>query len=470
MIAFAELAVTTNFSFLRGGSHPEEMVRQAHALGLAAIAVADRNSFAGIVRGHQMAKEVGLPYRFGVRLVFADGTPDILAWPTDRAAYGRLCRLLTRGKRRAEKGACTITIDDLLEWGEGQVLGVMSGRGEDAALSATLARLVEAFPGSVRLMAAMTYGAGDRRRLARLKALSDRHLSQLCATNDVHFHHPDRRMLQDVLTAIREHVTIGEAGELLAANAERYLKPAKEIARLFDGLPEAVAESLRIFEQLNFSLDELAYQYPDEPTGAGPTPQAALVKLAWEGAKRRWPDGVPPRIRTNIDHELRLIEQLEYAPYFLTVHDIVEFARSRGILCQGRGSAANSAVCFCLGITEVDPERIDLLFERFISPERDEPPDIDVDFEHERREEVIQYIYDKYGRDRAGLAATVITYRARSAIREVGKAFGLSRGCIVGALSGSIWGWSIEAIDPKEARRIGLDPEARNVQQTGFSG
>ncbi len=464
MTAFYELAVTSNFSFLRGGSHPEEMVRQAHKLGLAGIAIADRNSFAGVVRGHLMAKEAGLSYRVGVRLVFTDGSPDVFAWPTDRDAYGRLCRLLTLGKRRAEKGDCLLTLADLLDWGEGQMLGVMPGVQLDALLTATLEQLAAAFPGAVRLMAAMTYGPGDRRRLARLKALAEKHRTPLCATNDVHIHHPDRRPLLDVLTAIRAHVTVAEAGRRLAANAERHLKSAAEMARLFRDYPEAVAESVEVFSRLNFSLDELAYQYPDEPTGAGPTPQAALIRLTEEGAQRRWPNGVPAKIRGHIEHELQLIEQLEYAPYFLTVYDIVRFARSKGILCQGRGSAANSAVCFCLGITEVDPERIDLLFERFISPERNEPPDIDVDFEHERREEVIQYIYEKYGRDRAGLAATVISYRSRSAIREVGKAFGLSDD-VIGALSGSIWGWSSDGIKPEEAARIGLDPEARNVRQ-----
>ncbi|MHA1560158.1 MAG: error-prone DNA polymerase, partial [Alphaproteobacteria bacterium] len=368
------------------------------------------------------------------------------------------------GKRRAEKGECEIYLSDLIDWSEGLILGVMPGERLDAPLSETLVRLAEEHPGPVRLMAAMTYGPGDRRRLARLRTLASKHRTPLCATNDVHFHHPDRRELQNVLTAIREHVTIAEAGRLLAANAERHLKSTEEMVWLFRDHCDAIAESIRIFEELKFSLDELQYQYPDEPTGVGPTPQAALVKLTEEGAKRRWPNGIPAKVQGHIDHELQLIEQLEYAPYFLTVYDIVRFAREKGILCQGRGSAANSAVCFCLGITEVDPERIDLLFERFISPERNEPPDIDVDFEHERREEVIQYIYEKYGRDRAGLAATVISYRSRSAIREVGKVFGLSDDTI-GALSGSIWGWSIEAIDPKEARRIGLDPEARNVQQ-----
>ncbi len=464
MTPFAEIAVATNFSFLRGASHPEELVRRAKEIGLAGIAVADRNSFAGVVRGHMMAKELGYPYRIGCRLVFNDGSPDILAWPTNRAAYGRLCRLLTVGKRRAQKGACWIGLPDLLAWGEGQILGVMPPVRLDAALPATLGRLAEAFPGAVRLMAAMTYGSGDRRRVARLRALAVRFGTPLVATNDVAYHHPDRRPLQDVLTAIREHVTIAEAGRRLAANAERHLKPEAEMRRLFRDDPEAIAESGRIFERLSFSLGELAHLYPDEPTGAGPTPQIALERLTGEGIQFRYPAGISDKIRKQIDHELRLIDQLNYAQYFLTVYDIVRYAREKGILCQGRGSAANSAVCYCLGITEVNPDKTELLFERFISPERKEPPDIDVDFEHERREEVIQYIYEKYGRERAGLAATVISYRTRSAIREVGKAFGLSDDTI-GALSGSVWGWSEEGVKAAEAQRIGLDPEARNVRQ-----
>ena len=464
MTAFAELAVTSNFSFLRGGSHPEELVRQAKELGLAGIAIVDRNSFAGVVRGHLIAKEVGLPYRVGCRLVFNDRSPDVITWPRDRAAYGRLCRLLTLGKRRAEKGECDIALTDLLEWGEGQIFGIMPSIRLDGRLSEALVRLGDVFPGSVRLMATMNYGSGDRRRLTRLKALAERCRVPLIASNDAHFHHPHRRVLQDVLTAIREHVTLAEAGALLASNAERHLKSVAEMTQLFSDIPDAIAEGMRVFERLDFSLDELSYQYPDEPTGIGPTPQIALEKLTEEGARFRYPDGVPAKVQAHLDHELKLIAQLEYAPYFLTVYDIVRFARSKGILCQGRGSAANSAVCFCLRITEVDPDRVDLLFERFISPERNEPPDIDVDFEHERREEVIQYIYEKYGRDRAGLAATVISYRSRSAIREVGKVFGLSDDTI-GALSGSIWGWSIDGIKPEEAKRIGLDPEARNVRQ-----
>jgi error-prone DNA polymerase len=526
MTRFAELAITTNFSFLRGGSHPEELVMRAAALGLAGIAVTDRNTLAGVVRGHVQAKETGFRCAVGARLAFRDGTPDILAWPTDRAAYGRLCRLLTRGNRRAAKGDCHLDLPDLLEWGKGMMLGVMPGRdpghlpladagrfvppsrsvprladnarsagsvetivdgrhdaGHDGSLAgsrlargravdepvkhhltATLAALREAFPENVRLMASRLYGPDDRRRLAHLDRLARHFGIPLLATNDVLYHVPERRPLQDVLTCIREHRTIFDAGRLLEANAERHLKDAAEMARLFADLPEAVAESRAVLERLAFSLDELRYQYPDEPTGDAASPQEALIRLVEEGARQRYPDGVPNKVRAALDHELRLIGELNYAPYFLTVHDIVRFAKEKGILAQGRGSAANSAVCFVLGITEVDPDRSELLFERFISAERNEPPDIDVDFEHERREEVIQYIYAKYGRHRAGLAATVISYRTRSAVREVGKVFGLSDDTI-SALSGTIWGWSSAGVREADIRRIGLDPAERTMRQ-----
>ena len=537
MTSFAELAVTTNFSFLRGGSHPEEMVAQGLDLGLAGLAVADRNTVAGVVRGHVMAKEKGARFAPGARLVFRDGTPDVLAWPMHRAGWGNLCRLLTLGNRRAPKGECHLDLSDLLAWGKGLMLGVMPGRriqvgnayplparlarglpvpgrggsasrsthvplrrvdavdqaasplpGEERdrvrgdrldqvdnrltvidgmpgdPLPTTLAALHDAFPGNVRLMASRLYGAGDRRRLALLERLARHAGVPLLATNDVLYHVPERRPLQDVLTCIREHSTLAVAGRRLEANAERHLKDAAEMARLFREHPEAVAESVAVLERLGFSLDQLRYNYPDEPTGDAASPQEALIRHTEEGARQRYPDGIPEKVRKAIAHELALIESRQYAPYFLTVHDIVRFARGRGILCQGRGSAANSAVCYCLGITEVNPETSDLLFERFISPERDEPPDIDVDFEHERREEVMQYIYGKYGRERAGIAATVISYRTRSAVREVGKVFGLSDDTI-GALSGTIWGWSSAGVRAADIARVGLDPEERTMRQ-----
>jgi DNA-directed DNA polymerase III PolC len=457
---YLEFAVASNFSFLRGASHPEELMVQAASIGLAGIGLCDRNSVAGVVRAHLARREQNLALRYhpGARLVFADGTPDILSFPRDRAAWGRLTRLLTIGNLRAEKGECLLHLDDFLAHLEGLELIAMNG---DARL---LSMLHSAAPGRVRLAASMLYRGGDRARLKRCVELARESHVPLIAVNDVHFHHPDRRPLADVLTCIREKVTIDRAGRKLAANAERFLKPPEEMARLFREVPEAIAETMKLSEALAFSLDELRYEYPDEQVDGFYNAQDALTHLVHEGAARRYPQGVPEKVRAGIAHELALIAQLDYAPYFLTVYDIVRFARSQGILCQGRGSAANSAVCFCLGVTEVDPDRADLLFERFISPERREPPDIDVDFEHERREEVIQYIYGKYGRERAGIAATVISYRGRSAIREVGKAFGLSEDTI-GALSSSIWGGGGGSVSQDAVKRTGLDPESRRMQQ-----
>ncbi|ESR26094.1 error-prone DNA polymerase [Lutibaculum baratangense] len=458
MLPFAELCTTTNFSFLRGASHAEELVRQAALLKLRGLGVVDRNTLSGIVRAHSAAKEIGLPFRVGTRLVFADGTPNIFAWPRDRAAYGRLCRLLTLGNRRAKKGDCELTLQDLLAHGEGVELAFAPLRsGRVSPLVEPLKILAEAFPDHVRLAASMGYGGADRRHLGGLVALGQEAGVKLLATNDPIYHVAARRELQDVVTCIREGTTLAAAGRRLEVNAERHLKSPREMARLFRDLPEAVAETVALMQRLVFSLDELKYQYPDEPTGESATPAEELARLAWEGAAKRYPHGVPEKVKGLVAHELKLIGELQYEPYFLTVHDIVRFARSRGILCQGRGSAANSAVCFCLGVTEVDPERMDVLFERFVSAERREPPDIDVDFEHERREEVIQYIYQRYGRERAGIAATVITYRARSALREVGKVFGLSED-VAGGLAGQVWGISREDIGQTDLKRRGLDP------------
>jgi error-prone DNA polymerase len=412
------------------------------------------------VRAHLAKREQNLSLRYhpGARLVFADGTPDILAYPRDRAGWGRLCRLLTVGNLRAKKGDCTLYLDDLLA----HVFGLeLIATGGPAQL---LARLREAAPHRVQLAASMLYRGRDRSRLARMKELARTANVPLLAINDVICHHPDRRPLADVLACIREKTTIDRAGRKLAVNAERHLKPPLEMVRLFRDAPEAIEETVRLSDALSFSLDELRYEYPDETLEGFDNAQDALAHLTYEGVSRRYPQGIPDRVRTNIEHELKLIAQLQYAPYFLTVYDIVRFARSQNILCQGRGSAANSAVCFCLGITEVDPDRADLLFERFISPERREPPDIDVDFEHERREEVIQYIYRKYGRERAGIAATVISYRGRSAIREVGKAFGFSEDTI-GALSSSIWGGGGGAVSKDAVTRTGLDPQSRRMRQ-----
>ncbi len=457
MTLYTELQVTSNFSFLRGASHPEELALAAAALGHYAIAITDRNSLAGVVRAHIAAKRAGIRLVVGARLDFAEDVPSLLCFPTNRAAYGRLTRLLTLGMRRAPKGECHLTLADLREHGEGQVLVTLSPERPDEAFAAALRRLRNDFKKNFYLSINHIYRGEDAQRLAILAELARTNEIPLVATNDVHAHTAARRPLQDVLTCIREHCTIHEAGFRLFANAERHLKAPEEMARLFRDYPEAVARTAEIAEACAFSLDELRYEYPIDPVPGGRTPQEELVRLTWIGADEHYPDGVPDKVRSKIEHELALIEQLDYAPYFLTVYDIVRFARSRDILCQGRGSAANSAVCYCLGITAVDPDRIDLLFERFVSTERNEPPDIDVDFEHERREEVIQYIYEKYGRERAGMTATVITYRSKSAVREVGKAMGFSEDSIL-ALQGAAWRRSWDEIQDTEIREVGLDP------------
>ena len=495
MPRYAELDVTTNFSFLRGGSHAEELVATAKALELEAIAVTDRNTLAGVVRAHLAAKEVGgIKFIVGARLDLQDA-PSLLTYPRDRAAYGRLCRLLTLGQRRAEKGQCTLFLDDVTSHAEGLIfialppddwthpsrLRFAPPQGEDAEILAfsnphaeerpkdasrstvssfesDLRQLRKALRAQLYLAARHCYRGDDRARIEALAQLARRVGLGLVATNAVLYHAPHRRPLQDVLTCIREKCTVAEAGFRLEANAERHLKPAHEMARLFKGYEDALERTREIAEACSFSLDELRYEYPDEPVPEGETPQSHLVDLTWAGARWRFPGGIPEKVRDTLEKELALIEELNYAPYFLTVHDIVHYARGLGILCQGRGSAANSAVCYCLAITNVDPTEIDLLFERFVSPERKEPPDIDVDFEHERREEVIQYIYARYGRDRAGIAATVISYRGRSAVREVGKALGLSEDTVA-ALATTIWGLSNAGLPDEYVRQAGLDPQ-----------
>jgi len=463
MTAYAELQVTTNFSFLEGASHPEELALTAAALGHRAIAVTDRNSLAGVVRAHKAAKEAGIRLVVGARIDPEDG-PSLLVFPTDRAAYGRLTRLITLGRRRAPKGECHLTRADVAAAGEGQVVLVLPPPTPSNGFAVDLAAYKEALPGPVFLAAQCLYRGADRQRLARLAALSRATGVPLVATNDVHYHSPDRRPLQDVLTCVRARCTIDEAGWRLAANAERHLKSGAEMARLFADHPEAVANIARVLKRCRFSLDELRYDYPEEVVTPGETPQQTLERLTWAGAAKRYGEAVPPDVVKRLHHELRLIGQLDYAPYFLTVEDIVRFARSQDILCQGRGSAANSAVCYVLGITAVDPARADLLFERFVSAARDEPPDIDVDFEHERREEVIQYIYEKYGRDRAGLTATVICYRGRGALRDVGKAMGLSAD-VVAKMAKSLWGWGSEGITDARVREAGLDPAEPRLRQ-----
>jgi error-prone DNA polymerase len=608
MSRYVESAVTSNFSFLSAASHPEELMAQAARLDLAGLGLCDRNSVAGVVRAHVAKREsdLALAYHPGARLVFADGTPDILAYPRNRAGWGKLCRLLTCGNRRAKKAGCLLYLQDLLahiadlelivmtrstldeqtsaarlkaadlddpsmhqrisqknregdtndsakimptfratngpalkivgsdlstlrsrvpaprtdpaslaeksrrEWAAGLehsriyphsattkqptlravvpadvaiptgrlktpplARASKTGRGlkkRDAALKkperllGLLHRLKHAAPGRIRLAASVDYSGSDQARLARLSALALQAEIPLIAINDVLYHTPERRPLQDVLTAIRAHVPLDAAGRRLSVNAERHLKTPAVMAWLFRSIPEAIEETCKLSARLTFSLDELAYQYPDTTRDGFASPQDALEHLSFAGAAERYPAGVPDRVRRTLEHELELIATLNYAPYFLTVYDIVRFARTEHILCQGRGSAANSAVCFCLGITEVDPDRVDLLFERFVSAERREPPDIDVDFEHERREEVIQHIYARYGREHAGIAATVISYRARSAVREVGQAFGLSQDA-VGTLASHIWGFGGDELPVEDLLRTGLDPQSPRVKK-----
>ena len=466
MLDYVELQVTTNFSFLRGASHAEELMETAAALGLAGIGVTDRNTLAGVVRAHSAALVKGLPLVVGCRLDLRDG-PSFLCFPEDRAAYGRLCRLLTFGQRRAEKGECELYLEDLFEAGKGQVLIVLPPDepvpGED--FERQLKQIVTRLDTPPYLALHHLFRGDDRRRLAALTNLSSRTGTLPVACNDVHYHVPARRRLQDVMTCIREGCTLADAGFRLMAHAERHLKPAHEMLRLFRGHESAIRRTVDIKERCQFSLQELQYDYPDEPVPPGKTPQSHLEDLTWAGAVERYPGGVPAKVRGILENELKLIATLNYAPYFLTVHDIVAYAKSKEILCQGRGSAANSAVCYCLGITAVDPTEVDLLFERFVSMERKEPPDIDVDFEHERREEVIQYVYQRYGRERAGLAATVITYRSRSAVREVGKVMGLPED-VTSALAGTVWGVSRGGMPETRVREVGLDPHEPTIKKT----
>jgi error-prone DNA polymerase len=467
-MTYAELDARSNFSFLEGGSSPAELVEQAKALGLAAIGVADRNSLAGVVRAHARAKKLGFRFLVGCRLVFRDGG-ELIVYPRDRAAYGRLCRLLSIGKSgvagwttdedapRIPKGECWLDFDQAVGLGEGMVALVPAPVSLDAAFEARLAAWRAAWPDRLYLAASVLHRGDDRARLARLAAIAARAGAPMVASNAVLYHHYERRPLQDVLTCIREKTTIDEAGFRLQANAERFLKTPAEMARLFRGHEGAVERTAEIVESCGFSLDELAYEYPDEPVPPGKTPQQHLQDLTFKGARKYFPDGLPTKIVETLRKELRLIRKVGYAAYFLTVHDIVAWAREPGreILCQGRGSAANSVVCYCLGITSVDPTKQDVLFERFISEQRSEPPDIDVDFEHERREQVMQYVYQRYGRHRAAICATVIHYRPRSAIRDVGKALGLTED-VTAALANTVWGSYGAKVEDEHVDATGL--------------
>lgn len=463
--AYAELAAATNFSFLRGASHPAEMVGQALALGMTGIGIADRNSVAGVVRAHvalRDAREKALAegmtqpdFRLlvGARLAFADGTPDIIAYPATRAGWGRLTRLLTLGNRRARKGECILHLADLIAHVGEVLLIVLPG-----ATEAQLVRLTEAAPGDVWLAAMMPRSGRDDRLLVRTQMLAAATGVPLIAINDALYATAGDRPLHDVLTAIRLGTTVQEAGRALEANAERHLKSPQEMARLFASCPEALAETQRLMARVDFTLDQLRYEYPHEPVPPGWEPQDWLEHLVMEAAHRRYGAVLPDKAQKLIGEEFALIRQENFAFYFLTVHDIVRYARERGILCQGRGSAANSIVCFLLGVTSVDPMEHNLLFSRFMSPERREPPDIDVDFEHERREEVIQYIYRRYGRERAGIAATVIHYRPRSAVREVGKALGLSED-VTARLASTVWGSYSSRYERDRVAESGFDPD-----------
>ncbi len=525
---YAELAVTTNFTFLTGASHPDEMVERAAELGHAAAAIADTNTLAGIVRAHVAAKEVGIPLAVGGRVVLgkrrSDGATErrskegvevsgcrgveggqeekghrdkgikgqseekarrsdsasdslslcpsvplsLLLFPTSRPAYSRLCRLLTLGKRRAPKGECHLTLEDVVEHIEGMLAVILPQRGDEEEIERAARALREVLGRDDLFLGARRAMAGDDgERLRAIADLSRRISVPLVGVNEALYHDPSRRALQDVLTCVRTGCTIEEAGLRLEASAERHLKPPREMACLLRDIPGAVERSAEVaLRAAAFSLDELKYEYPAEECPPGLIPAQHLAKLTWAGAQRRYPEGVPDAVRRQIEHELALIEELRYESYFLTCEEISTFAKSKGILCQGRGAAANSAVCYCLGVTAVDPSKIQLLFERFVSRARNEPPDIDIDFEHERREEVIQHIYERYGRDRAALTAEVISYRGRSAVRDVGKAMGLAQDA-VDAMARSLDWWR-DVPDDERAREAGLnagDSTVRRVLQ-----
>ena len=467
-MSYTELQVTTNFTFLRGASHPGELVEQAAALGYEKIAITDRNSLAGIVRAHVAAKKTGISIIPACRLDLMDG-PGLLAYPTNKDAYAKLSNLLSTGNLRSEKGKCSLYREDIYPMGHGLKWIVIppSGLNQqfefDNSFKKMLTEYKEAFGKNLYLGATRYYNGNDGKLLHRLSELADKYAIPLVANNDVHYHDLTRRRLQDIVTCIREKKTIYNAGLLLHQNSERHLKSIEEMKRLFRQYPDAIRQTGEIASACNFSLDQLKYEYPEEITSAGRIPQEELSFLAWQGAEQRFGLPLPVKTITSIQHELKFIEEMNYAAYFLTVYDIVRYAREKKILCQGRGSAANSTVCYCLGITSVDPTKFDLLFERFISSARNEPPDIDVDFEHERREEVIQYIYEKYGRDRAAIVATVTQQHQRGAIRDVGKAMGLSID-MINALSSSIWEFTDEWFDGKRLEEQGMNPSDKHLR------
>ena len=484
-LPYAELHCKTNFSFLEGASHPDELVNRAIELGYSAIAITDRHSLAGIVRAHAAAKESDLKLLIGAEIAPVDASRVVLL-ATDRAAYGQLARLISVGQRRAPKGECELTLDDIAQHSNG-LLAAVAPEAEDGRHTSTTRQRVsprtigkrtpdslagasclysyrDIFSDRCYLLGELHYGTNDAQRLDQLIQLSKQTRAPLVAAGDVHYHVPERMVLQHLVTAIRHSTTVEALGDHLLPNAERHLRKFEEIQRVFGRVPDAVRRTMELADRCSFSLNDLRYEYPEELAPAGQTPLKYLRQLTWQGARQRYNDNVPDTIEHQLKHELTIIEDLHYEAFFLTVYDIVKFARSRNILCQGRGSAANSSVCYCLGITAVDPTETDLLFERFVSRERAEAPDIDVDFEHERREEVLQYVYQKYGRDRAGLAATVITYRLRSAVRDVGKALGLSLDR-VDALAKNVDARSEDTILPNRCGQSGVDPNSHVGRQ-----
>jgi error-prone DNA polymerase len=466
-MSYTELQITTNFTFLRGGSHPEEMVEQALALGYTEIAITDHNTLAGIVRAYTAAKNKNIRIIPACRLDLLDGH-SLLAYPTTKEAYARLSALLSEGNLRAEKGKCFLYKTDVYRYAAGIKFIIVPPASLhpdfelDADFISTVQEYKQAFGSEVYLGAIRSYQANDNKKLFRLSQLSKQYNVPLVAMNDVHYHTPARRELQDVLTCIREKCTIYDAGFRLYQNAERYLKPAEEMSRLFAHYPEAIDNTKQIANACLFSLNELKYIYPEEITSEGRTPQEELAYLAWQGAKEKFGEHIPEKVKAAIEMELEFMERKNYAAYFLTVYDFVRFARSQNILCQGRGSAANSTVCYCLGITSVNPDKFRLLFSRFMSDARDEPPDIDVDFEHERREEVMQYIYQKYGRDRAAIVATVTQQHYKGAVRDVAKAMGLSVDA-VNSLSASGWEFKEDWYEGKTVSSSGFDAKDKHL-------
>ncbi|PRY21162.1 DNA polymerase III alpha subunit [Aliiruegeria haliotis] len=503
-----ELSAMSNFTFLTGASHPEEYMERGALLGLAGIVIADENSVAGIVRAHARVREIGrivaeraaqeasegpigppapddvapapsldirnVPRLIpGTRIVLDDGF-TVTALPRDRAAWGRLCRLISLGRLRAEKGACMLRLEDLLEWGEGMEL-LLHPRDVDEqerpwpggarSWVPQAQRLTRRFGSAVHLLMAPCYDGLDSARFGAWDSLANRLGILTIASGLPRMHHGRRRRLADVLSAVRQGCRVEDLGRLAQANGEQRLRSARELRAIFAGHAAALRRAEEVAARCTFCLDELRYEYPSEISG-GETASERLARLAWAGLRWRYPSGAPDKVKRLLEHELALIGKLGYEPYFLTVHDIVDFARSRNILCQGRGSAANSVVCYCLGVTSVSPEIGTMVFERFVSEARNEPPDIDVDFEHERREEVIQHIYERYGRHRAGLCATVIHYRGKRAVREVGRAMGLSEDTL-SALSSQIWGWgSLKDTENERMREIGLDPTDPRLVRT----